>query len=289
MTKKTLLVFDKATAIITGGASGIGKALGEELARRGSQVVLADLQIDRAEEIATQIKASGGKAKAAKLDVTDFAAVEQLVQETAMRTGRIDYIFNNAGIAIGGTVKNYTIEDWNYILDINLRGVINGVQAVYNLMVSQGFGHIVNTASLAGLLPAPGSVSYSATKHAIVGLSKSLRAEAAIHGIQVSVLCPGVIRTPILEKGGKYGRILKGISDKEIQLKQEMFEKYNPMSANLFAKEALDRVAKNEAIIVLPSRWKWFWRLHRLFPSLGILLAQGSFENKQSVLKSSEK
>jgi NAD(P)-dependent dehydrogenase (short-subunit alcohol dehydrogenase family) len=176
---KTIRIFGGATAIVTGGASGIGRALAEELARRGCEVVLADLQIELAEEVVSEIRVSGGKAKAVKIDVVDFPAMEQLVQETVKRTGRLDYIFNNAGIEIGGNVNHYGIEHWNQIVDVNLRGVINGIQASYKIMMAQGFGHIVNTASMAGLMPGPGNVAYTTTKHAVVGLSKSLRAEAA--------------------------------------------------------------------------------------------------------------
>jgi NAD(P)-dependent dehydrogenase (short-subunit alcohol dehydrogenase family) len=157
--KKTLRVFHNATAIITGGASGIGRALAEELARRGCEVVLADLQIELAQEVAAEIQASGGKAEAMKVDVADFPAVEKLVQATVKRTGRLDYMFSNAGIAVAGSVGLYGIEDWNYVVDVNLRGVINGVQAAYKRMVAQGFGHIVNTASMAALMPGPGNVS----------------------------------------------------------------------------------------------------------------------------------
>ena len=185
---KKIRIFDRATAVVTGGASGIGRGLAEELAERGCEVVLADRQIEPAKEVASTICASGGKAKAAKIDVTDFMAVEQLVQETVERTGRLDYIFNNAGIAIGGNVKHYGIADWNQVIDVNLRGVTNGVQAAYAIMLKQGFGHIINTASLAGIMPTPGSVGYATTKYAVVGLSVSLRAEAAQMGVRVSVL-----------------------------------------------------------------------------------------------------
>jgi NADP-dependent 3-hydroxy acid dehydrogenase YdfG len=117
---KTIRIFNRATAIVTGAASGIGRGLAEELAKRGCEVVLADRQI---------------------------------------RMGRLDYIFNNAGIGIGGNVKNFGIEDWNQMMDVNLRGIINGVQAAHKVMITQGFGHIVNTASLAGLMPSPGTAS----------------------------------------------------------------------------------------------------------------------------------
>jgi len=278
---KRIRIFDGATAIVTGGASGIGRALAEELAKRGCEVVLADLQIELAEEVASEIRAFGGKAKAIKIDVTDFPSMEQLVQETVGRTGRLDYIFNNAGIVIGGPVNRLDIEDWNQIVGVNLRGVINGIQATYPIMMAQGFGHIINTASMAGLVVGPGNVAYTTTKYAVIGLSKSLRAEAAQMGIRVSVLCPGVIRTPILEGGGKYGKMLIDIPPEELQ---RMLEKLRPMSPNLFAKKVLKSVAKNKAIIIVPSWWKVIWWINRLSPSLGILLAQKHFQYRQKKL-----
>ena len=273
---KTIRIFDGATAIVTGGASGIGRALAEELARRGCEVFLADLQIDLAEEVASDIQVSGGKAKAVKIDVTDFPAMEQLVQETVKRTGRLDYIFNNAGIVIGGYVSQYSIEDWNQIVDVNLRGVINGIQAAYKTMIAQGFGHIINTASMAGLMPGPGNVAYTTTKHAVVGLSKSLRAEAAQMGVRVSVLCPGVVRTPILEGGGKYGKMLIDIPPEQVR---QLWEKLKPMSPNLFAEKVLKSVAKNKAIIIVPSWWKVYWWINRLSPSLGMFHLKSVFRN----------
>ncbi len=225
---KTIRVFSDATAIVTGGASGIGRALAEELAKRGCEVVLADRQVVLAEEVASGIRSlTRGKATAVKMDVTDFPAMQQLVHDTVDRTGRLDYMFNNAGIAIGGNVHHYGIQEWNQIMDVNLRGVVNGVQTAYGIMMNQGFGHIVNTASMAGLMPSPGAVAYSMTKHAVVGLSKSLRAEAALFGIRVSALCPGVIRTPILEGGGKYGKMLIDIPQEKLH---QMWERLRPMS-----------------------------------------------------------
>ena len=278
---KTIRIFDGATAIVTGGASGIGRALAEELVKRGCEVVLADLQIELAEEVASQIRVSGGKAKAVKIDVTDFPAMQHLVQETVKRTGRLDYIFNNAGIVIGGSVNLYGIEDWNRIVDVNLRGVINGIQAAYKIMVAQGFGHIINTASMAGLMHGPGSVAYTTTKHAVVGLSESLRAEAAQMGVRVSVICPGAIRTPILEGGGKYGKMLIEIPPEQVR---RMLERLRPMSPNIFAEKVLNSVAKNKAIIIVPSWWKLFWWINRLSPSLGMFLAQKRFQKMQKEL-----
>jgi short-subunit dehydrogenase len=218
------------------------------------------------------------------VDVTDFSAVEQVVHQTVQRTGRLDYMFNNAGIGIIGNVCHYNIEDWNYILDVNLRGVINGVQAAYNPMTDQGFGHIVNTASFAGMTSCPGMVSYATTKHAVLGLSISLRGEARSRGINVSVLCPGFIRTAILEDGGKYGKALIELSSEQRQLISRMIEKIRPMDPALFARKALDCVAKNKAVIVLPKSYHIFWWINRLFPSLVMFLGRQSFESNQKKL-----
>lgn len=283
---KTIRIFDGATGIVTGGASGIGRALAEELAKRGCEVVLADLQIELAEKVASEISGSSGKATAVKIDVTDFSAMDHLVQETVARTGRLDFIFNNAGIVIGGPVNRLGIEDWNQIVDVNLLGVINGVQAAYPVMMKQGFGHIINTASMAGFLVGPGNVPYTTTKYAVIGLSKSLRAEAAQSGIHVSVLCPGVVRTPILEGGGKFGKMMMDAPPEQLR---QMLERLKPISPNLFAQKVLKSVAKNKAIIIVPSWWKGFWWIHRLSPTIGISLAQRRFQKFQKELGIFEK
>jgi len=267
--------FAGATAIVTGAASGIGRALAEELAKRGCEVVVVDLQVTLAKGVASGISAAGGKARAVKLDVTNFPAMKKLIKETVKRTGRLDYIFNNAGIVIGGGVDLYGIADWHKVIDVNIRGVVNGIQAAYQIMRAQGFGHIVNTASMAGLMPGPGNTVYTMTKHGVVGLSLSLRGEAALMGVRVSVICPGVIQTPILEGGGRYGKMLIEIPAEEMR---RLFEKLRPMPPHLFAKKVLDAVAKNRAIIIFPRWWRVFWWINRLSPALGIFLAQKSFQ-----------
>ncbi len=270
-----LRVFDGAVAIVTGGASGIGRALAEALARRGATVVLGDLQAELAEEVASGIRASGGEVRAAALDVADFQAVELLVRQTAGDHGRLDYIFNNAGIAMAGGIDLYRLEDWYRVLDVNLRGVVHGVHAAYPVMCEQGFGHIVSTASMAGLTPTPMTVSYTAAKHAVVGLSTALRIEAASRGIRVSALCPGVVRTAILN-GGKYGKILLDIPPDFLQ---RLIERLKPMDAGRFAEQALRRVAANQAIIIVPGRWRLIWWLYRLSPSLALTLSRRFHES----------
>ncbi len=262
-------------AIITGGASGIGLSLSKELARRGLEVVLADRQLELAEQGAAAIRDAGGRATPAELDVRDAEAFQRLADETVKRTGRIDYLFNNAGIGVGGEVDSYSRADWDDVLDVDLRGVAYGIQAVYPHMQRQHSGHIVNTASIAGLIPAPSQASYTVAKHAVVALSKVLRVEAKRHGVRVSALCPGVIRTPILT-GGRYGRLNTPGND-EARVRS-WWEQFRPMQADEFARGALGRVFDNEAIIIVPRWWKALWYVDRLSPALGMALAARTLE-----------
>jgi NAD(P)-dependent dehydrogenase (short-subunit alcohol dehydrogenase family) len=279
-----LRTFEGAVAIVTGGASGIGRALAEALARRGARVVMADRQFELAGEVAARIRKNGGEADAQEVDVTDFPATKRLVEDTFKALGRLDYVFNNAGIGIIGEARLYELEDWNRVLDINLRGVVHGVQAAYPIMLRQGFGHLVNMASLAGLFPYPLVVGYCATKHAIVGLSTSLRIEAAAAGVRVSVLCPGPVRTRALVDGGKYGKMLQPIPP---QVLKAVTECQRPIRAEQFAEQALHALSRNRGIIVIPSRWKIVWWLYRLSPSLGCYLgAKGMEIMKRAVERS---
>jgi NAD(P)-dependent dehydrogenase (short-subunit alcohol dehydrogenase family) len=262
-------------AFITGGASGIGRALAEELADQGVEVVLADRQIELAEEVAASIRQAAGNATAVELDVRDLGQFQRVADETVARTSRIDYLFNNAGIGVGGDMARYEMRDWDDVFEVNLRGVAHGIQAVYPVMCRQGSGHIVNTASMAGLLPAPHTGSYTATKHAVVGLSKALRIEAKEHGVRVSVLCPGVIRTPILG-AGKYGR--SNLTSEGDQKMMGFWEQLRPMDPRAFARKTLRQVARNVPIIIVPSWWKLFWLMERLSPRLSLWVWQRTYD-----------
>ncbi|MFO0722191.1 MAG: SDR family oxidoreductase [Myxococcota bacterium] len=268
-------------AIVTGGASGIGAALSRAIAQRGIEVVLADRQRERAEEEAQAIIKAGGKAVAAELDVRDFSAFQGLVEATVARSGRIDYLYNNAGIAIGGEVDTYSLADWLDVFAVNLNGVVHGIQAVYPRMIAQRSGHIINTASMAGLMSTAGEASYGATKHAVVSLTKSLRIEAHRHNVRFSVLCPGAIRTPILT-GGKYGRLnLPGVSNEQALA---IWERVRPMDPDVLARKTLEAVDRNQAIIVLPAWWKALWYLERLSPTLSMYVWRKFLERTRAEL-----
>lgn len=243
--------FADSVAIVTGGASGIGLALGQELRRRGARVVVVDIDKDAAERVAEEL---GGDAHG--VDVCDRDAVGDMVSHTREKHGRIDYIFNNAGIAVGGEVRHTPMESWYRVLDVNLRGVVHGVDAAYPIFIEQGFGHIVNTASIAGLIPCPGLVAYSASKHAVVGLSTGLRAEAARYGVRVSAVCPGFVKTQIMDNAAVHG------------ISREKAQSGIPWTdVDDCAREILDGVARNKAVIVVTRHGKVLSQLNRLAPS----------------------
>ncbi len=265
-----LRTWQGAVAVVSGGASGIGAALCHTLGRAGATVVVADIHHEGAEATAAAIRAEGGTAVAAAVDVRECELVEKLITQTVDEYGRIDYLFNNAGVGVGGDVHGCDDAGWRQLLDVNIGGVVHGIQAAYPVMIRQGFGHIVNTASMAGLMTTPGATGYGATKHAIVGLSRSLRIEAAEYGVRVSVLCPGVIRTPILEQSGRYGKELVLLPPDQ---QQELLDRLRPMEADRFAAKALRAVARNRSVIIVPGWWRMLWWLDRLSPALGSTLS----------------
>jgi NAD(P)-dependent dehydrogenase (short-subunit alcohol dehydrogenase family) len=255
-------VFRGRVAIVTGAASGIGLALSRALVAEGAHVVMVDIDAGRLEEAAAGLRDGPGEAVTSALDVADAEAVAAVIHETHARQGALDYLFNNAGIGVFGETENIALADWNRLLDINLRGVVHGVVAAYPLMIAQGRGHIVNTASMAGLCPSPGLVAYAASKHAVVGLSTSLRGEAHDHGVRVSAVCPGLISTGIFEAAKT--------PDMDMDASLELMRRagIRPYPAERCARDILRGVRANRAIIHVT----WFSRVaswcYRHFPRL---------------------
>ncbi|MGH9090930.1 MAG: SDR family NAD(P)-dependent oxidoreductase, partial [Acidimicrobiales bacterium] len=209
----------------------------------------------------------GGRAGAAAVDVTDAAAVRRLVEGTVARRGRLDLLFNNAGIGGGGPVEDLDVAAWRRVVDVDLLGVVHGVAAAYPIMVRQGSGHIVNTASLAGLMPAPLLTPYAAAKHAVVGLSTSLRVEAAAHGVHVTAVCPGPVETPILDTPGPV--------DARALLTAALGE---PYPAERLAEDVLAGVAEDRALVVAPGSAREAWSAYRRDPEgvLGAMAARAA-------------
>jgi NAD(P)-dependent dehydrogenase (short-subunit alcohol dehydrogenase family) len=250
--------------------------LATKLVHEGADVWIADRQVGPAEELACGLNSGGGKAHAIELDVRSYESFEIAVAEAMQESGRIDYLFNNAGIAIGGEIDSYTVDDWNFVFDVNLRGVVHGIQAVYPIMIAQHGGHIVNTASLAGLVAATGQGAYTASKHAVVGISKTLRVEGERHGVKVSLLCPGAVQTAIMT-GGKYGRPPVNVDEAEFMKKipAPLRPIVRPMAPDVFADHAFRAVLRGDGIIVLPAVYRAMWYLDRLSPALSMRMAKG--------------
>jgi NAD(P)-dependent dehydrogenase (short-subunit alcohol dehydrogenase family) len=185
-------------AVVTGGASGIGFATARALAREGAAVVLADVEDAALERAAAQLRAEGAEAVAERCDVGDLAAVRRLAERTFRRFGKVNILFNNAGVAIAGPVWEMQHEDWEWLLRVNLWGVIHGVEAFLPQMLESGEpGHIVNTASFAGLVPNDGLSVYCVTKYGVVALTECLARDLRGSNIGASVLCPMRVATNI--------------------------------------------------------------------------------------------
>jgi NAD(P)-dependent dehydrogenase (short-subunit alcohol dehydrogenase family) len=240
--------FNGKIAIVTGGASGLGRALSIELVRLGAKVIVADIDI---KTVTTQ----QGKLQAALVDVTQPEQIQTLVDQVVREYGQLDFIFNNAGMMVAGEVRDMYLEDWNHIIDLNLKGVIHGVQAAYPVMIKQGFGHIINTASQGGLIACPAFAAYSTTKYAVVGLSNALRSEAEGFGVKVSAICPGFIQTNLLN-----ATIYRSISKEALAPVLPI----KPMNVDKAVQQILRGVARNQPLIVFPNYTRLLWWIHRL-------------------------
>jgi NAD(P)-dependent dehydrogenase (short-subunit alcohol dehydrogenase family) len=263
-------------AIVTGGGSGIGEAVCRALAARGDTVIVADIDGAAAERVASDI---GALATATKVDVRDAAAVQAVVDDTVAAHGRLDIMFNNAGIAVGGDTLELTVAHWDRIIDINLRGVVHGLQAAYPVMAKQRSGHIVNTASVAGLVPVPFLAPYVAVKHAVVGLSMSIRGEAKAHNVNVMVVCPGWTDTPILDSTGPDDlpkpTLLEEGGAREVA--EKMGKLYTPEA---LAQDILRGIDRKKAMVVAPRQARVTWRLVRLLPT-GVPAVAGALARRE--------
>ncbi len=256
--------FASAVAIVTGGGMGLGEALSEELGRQGATVVVADIDGDAARQVAGRLEQSGTPARAVRVDVANEAEVAQLIERTVAEYGRVDYMINNAGIAIGGDSRDLSMQQWRRVLDVDLLGVMYGTVHAYQLMARQGHGHIVNISSLSGLVPQPGNAAYCTSKHGIVGLSLSLRAEGADLGVKVSAACPGDMKTKIYDN-----MVVVNMPREQVATLSRRTHYLMPqMSADAAARAILRGVGRNRPLIVFPTAVQVIWHLYRRFPGL---------------------
>jgi NADP-dependent 3-hydroxy acid dehydrogenase YdfG len=201
-------------AFITGGASGMGLAMARSFAAAGMKVAIADIEQDALDRVKAEFDASNAEVITLQVDVTDRAAMEAAADATEAAFDKVHVLVNNAGVAVGGSLDQMSYEDWDWVMGVNLDGVVNGLQAFVQRIKAHGEGgHVVNTASLAGHFAIPGLGIYTATKYAVVGISETLRADLKQHDIGVSVLCPGVVNTNIFDSGRNRPSHLQGETD----------------------------------------------------------------------------
>lgn len=251
--------YDQKVAIVTGGAGGLGRALCAALGARRAVVVVADLDEAAAERVALEARERRERAEARRVDVARADELDALVDAVVARHGRLDYLFNVAGVAVIGEIRDVPSVHWRAVLDVSLMGVVNGTTSAYRVMRAQGHGRIVNVASLAGLIPFPTAAPYAAAKHAVVGLTLSLRAEAAALGVDVHLVCPGFLET------GLYDAATVVRARREDLLNWLPFRRLTPDRA---AAITLDGIARNRSVIVFPLHARLLWTLGRLHPRL---------------------
>lgn len=256
--------FADKIAIVTGGGMGLGRALCAELSRCGAVAIPVDIVGEAARETADQIVREGGRARAFQVDVSQCDKVVGLIDAVVSEFSRLDYIFNNAAVVIGGDTRDLSIEQYDRVLGVNLHGVVYGALAAYRRMVEQGHGHIVNVSSLSGLIPQPGNTPYSTAKWGLVGFSLALRFEGADLGVKVSCVCPGDMKTDIYENMTVVNMDLATI-ERDSRRTHFLLPQWSAAHA---AREILTGVARNKAMIVFPWIGRVYWRLHRIAPAL---------------------
>lgn len=244
-------------ALMTGGASGLGEAMARRFAAGGWQVIIADRNIDAARRVAESL---GEGSEAAALDVADPEQWQALVEHVRETRGRLDVLINNAGVAVGGSLEDTPVEDWRWVIDIDLMGVIWGCKAFAPMLREQEHGHIVNVASFAGLAAAPMINAYGTAKAGVVAMSEMLRTELAPAGVHVSALCPAFVKTNLTES--------MRAPDKSFHKRVERWMDTSGVSAEDVAETVWKAVHKPRFLLLTHGDTRWLWRLKRWFPNL---------------------
>jgi NAD(P)-dependent dehydrogenase (short-subunit alcohol dehydrogenase family) len=263
--------FTGKIAVVTGAASGIGRGTCEALCAAGACVYAADV-----EELGlgTLVRAAAGEGeiRSVVLDVTNEDDFARLVREVTEEHGQLDLMVNNAGIGVVGDFLEIELDDIRKTVDVNLWGVIYGTKAAYTVMRTQGHGHIVNVASPAGVMPVPMQTTYAMTKHAVVGLSRSLRLEAAVYGVSVSAVLPGLVRSAFFTSA-------KVVGEYDYQREMESLP-IHAISARRAGEHILAGIRANRELIVFPTLYRLILFLFRHFPTVMTpLLARATLQS----------
>ena len=254
------------TVLVTGAASGIGRESALAFAARGADLAICDLNAAGLEETAAKIRALRlGDVTTRVVDVSDAAQMEAFAKAVHARVPAVDILMNNAGVAIGGSFLDTSLEDWRWILGINVLGVVHGCHYFVPAMVRRGAGgHVINVASAAGYVSNSGLAAYSTTKFGVVGLSESLRQELAPHRIGVTCICPGIVDTPITS----VARLVGAAGTDEVRKRMIETYQHRGYGPERVAKNVLRAVARNRAVApITPEAWVMYYA-KRFVPGL---------------------
>ena len=243
---------------ITGGASGLGRALAERYARTGWRVCIGDLDSERCADALAAIRVHSPRSHALACDVTREDAVQAAADWLQREWGGIDVVVNNAGVAQMGGIAETTPEDWQWAVDINLLGVVRGCRVFTPLLRAQGGGQLVNIASMAGLVHMPHAGAYNATKAAVVALSETLQLELEADGIRTSVVCPAFFRTDLARNMRAARPELEGMTKRLVERAR--------IGADEIAERIFDGIERADPHILTHPEARRFWRLKRLLP-----------------------
>lgn len=248
------------TAIITGGASGLGLAMAHEFARHGYAICIADIQEKQGQEVARELQANGTAAFFFKLNVTQESEWLALKDEVLKQWGKVDVVINNAGVAAAGLIEDQSVEDWKWLLDINVLGVALGCKTFTPLMKARDSGYLINVASMAGLLHAPSMSSYNVSKAGVVALSETLKVELSSWNIGVSVVCPAFFQTNLTNT---MRTSIPGVA-KTVNRWMES----SSISAEDVAKAVYQGMTSNRFYVLTHTKEKLLWWLKRVSPEL---------------------
>jgi len=253
--------FTTRTVVITGAGSGLGKGLALEFARLGWNVAVCDIINERAVETARLVNAAGGRALVCHYDVTRPGDVESLAINVIKTWGSVDILINNAGIPVAGYMEKIPLEDWRFEIDAMLMSVIYGCRTFIPIFKRQGRGHIVNTASAAGIVCLPEYGPYSATKAAVIALSETLYAELRKSRIGITVVCPTWFKTNLLDQG-------RCTDERQLTMSNAWFDKFSFGTVETVSRSTIKAVRKNRLYVLPQPDAKLAWIGKRLSPSL---------------------
>jgi len=243
--------FTGKVVVVTGAASGIGREIALAFARRGARLALSDISEEGLNGVRSETEALGSQVYTQVVDVSIAEDVGGFCDNIYAELGRVDVLCNNAGVAVGGDLEDIALEDWEWIVGVNLWGVIHGCHYFYPRMIAQGGeGHIVNIASAGGLIPLPGSIPYSTTKYGVVGFSETLRAEAASHDIGVTAMCPGFVLSGIFSSARQCTQ-RQGMTEEEAIKETEERLRKRGRTPDRVAAAVVDAVEKNKGLVRL--------------------------------------